>query len=72
MVEWGRKVRGRGESRGRGETEMEMEGKSQGVCSEDASAVEVLVMSLVAEELMGQEQAPGLCRCLCGHKHQST
>ena len=59
-----RKVPGRGESRGRWETEMRMEGKSRGVDSEDASAVEVLVMSLVSEELIGQEQAPGLSRCL--------
>ena len=44
--------------------EMELEGKSQGVGSEDASAAQVLVMSLVAEELIGQEQAPGLSRCL--------
>ena len=37
--------------------------KSRGVGSEDAAAVQVLVRSLVAEQVLGQEQAPGLCRC---------
>ena len=36
---------------------MEMKGKSCGVGSEAAPAVQGLVMSLVSEELIGQEQA---------------
>ena len=37
--------------------------KSWGVGSEDAAAVQVLVRSLVAEQVLGQEPALGLCRC---------
>ena len=52
-----------GEHREMGDRDGRWRWKSRGVGSEDAAAVQVLVRSLVAEQVLGQEPALGLCRC---------